>query len=186
MHIVLASASPRREQLLRRLVAAFDVVPSRVEESNDGEPEYVALETASAKAREVAERETGVIIGADTIVVEGGGILGKPSSREEGRTMLLRLSGREHEVLTGLCVIDTEREVERTAIERTLVHFRELELAEIESYLDTGEYADKAGGYGIQGKAGPFVDRICGDYYNIMGLPLCRLLLLLREVGVAV
>jgi septum formation protein len=186
MRIVLASASPRREELLRRLVPEFAIVPSRLPETNTGNPLRVALETARAKARDVASRERGVVIGADTIVVDEGAILGKPASRDEARRMLERLSGREHEVLTGLCVIATGSRLERTALERTAVHFRALDPAEIEAYLDRGEYVDKAGAYAIQGLAAPFVDRIDGDYYNIIGLPLCRLLLLLREVGVAV
>jgi septum formation protein len=186
MRIVLASASPRRKELLRRLVPEFDVVPSRAPECSDGPPEAAALETACAKARDVASRERGIVIGADTIVVADGAIMGKPSSRDDARGMLARLSGREHEVFTGLCVIDTESALERTAVERAVVHFRTLQSEEIDAYLDRGEYVDKAGAYGIQGRAGLFVDRICGDYYTIIGLPLCRLLLLLRETGVAV
>jgi septum formation protein len=100
--------------------------------------------------------------------------------------MLSRLSGRQHEVLTGLCVIAMHRGDERTAVERTHVRFRSLSKREIEAYLDSGEYADKAGAYAIQGRAAVFVERICGDYTNVMGLPVCRLALLLRELGVDV
>jgi septum formation protein len=100
--------------------------------------------------------------------------------------MLSHLSGREHEVLTGLCVIATRHGDERTAVERTTVRFRSLSEREIEAYLDCGEYADKAGAYAIQGRGAAFVERICGDYTNVMGLPVCRLTLLLRELGVDV
>ena len=186
MKIVLASASPRREELLRRIVDTFDIVPSGVEEPTRGRPARRVLEAAQAKARDVATRIEGIVIGADTIVANRRSILGKPSSRDEAARMLSRLSGREHEVLTGLCVIATRHGDERTAVERTRVRFRSLSEREIEAYLDYGEYADKAGAYAIQGRAAAFVERICGDYTNVMGLPVCRLTLLLRELGVDV
>jgi septum formation protein len=186
LKIVLASASPRRVELLRRIVDTFDVVPSGVEEPTRGRPSRRVLEAAQAKARDVAARIEGIVIGADTIVVDRRSILGKPSSRDEAARMLSRLSGREHEVLTGLCVIATHCGDERTAVERTNVRFRSLSEREIASYLDCGEYADKAGAYAIQGRASVFVERICGDYTNVMGLPVCRLALLLRELGVDV
>jgi septum formation protein len=186
LRIVLASASPRREELLRRIVESFDIVPSGVEEPTRGRPSRRVLEAAQAKARDVAARTEGIVIGADTIVVGRRSILGKPSSRDEAARMLSRLSGREHEVLTGLCIIATRSGEERTAIERTRVRFRSLSEQEIASYLDCGEYADKAGAYAIQGRAAIFVERICGDYTNVMGLPVCRLTLLLRELGVDV
>jgi septum formation protein len=183
MRIVLASASPRREELLRRIVAEFDVVPSLAEEPSHGRPVWRALEAARRKARDIACRESGLVIGADTIVVRQSLVFGKPTSRDDAADMLRRLSGRSHDVLTGLCVIATERNDERTAIERTRVHFRVLSEREISSYLDFGEYADKAGAYAIQGRAAAFVDRIRGDYTNVMGLPVSRLTLLLRELG---
>jgi len=186
LKIVLASASPRRVELLRRIVDTFDVVPSGVEEPTRGRPSRRVVEAARAKARDVASRTEGIVIGADTIVVDRRSILGKPSSRDEAARMLSRLSGREHEVLTGLCVIATHCGDERTAVERTNVRFRSLSEREIASYLDCGEYADKAGAYAIQGRASVFVERICGDYTNVMGLPVCRLVLLLRELGVDV
>jgi septum formation protein len=186
LRIVLASASPRREELLRRIVDRFDVVPSRVEEPTRGRPASRVLEAARVKARDVAARTEGIVIGADTVVVDRRSVLGKPSSRDEAARMLSRLSGRQHEVLTGLCVIAVHRSDERTAVERTKVRFRSLSGREIAAYLDTGEYVDKAGAYGIQGRAAGFVERICGDYTNVMGLPVCRLTLLLRELGVDV
>lgn len=134
----------------------------------------------------MARGRRGVVIGADTVVVFQNRVLGKPISLADGRRMLEALSGREHTVITGLCIVRTDPVVERTAVERTAVHFRPLLPAEIDAYLASGEYADKAGAYGIQGRAAAFVDEIRGDYYNVMGLPICRLTLLLREVGVGV
>jgi septum formation protein len=183
MRIVLASASPRREDLLRRIVDSFDVVASVVEEPRDGAPRHRVLEAAQRKARDVAAREAGLIVGADTIVALGRRLLGKPASRDEAAAMLRDLSGRRHDVFTGLCLVDTRRRIERTAVERTRVHFRRLAEREIAAYLDTGEHVDKAGAYAIQGRAAAFVDRIRGDYTNVMGLPVARLTLLLRELG---
>ncbi len=184
--MILASGSPRRADLLSRILDHFEVVPSGADEASSGPPERAALAAAQAKAREVARSRRGIIIGADTIVVAQGRILGKPTSPAEARDMLESLSGREHEVLTGLCVVRTDPLTERSAVERTTVCFRALLRSEVDAYISSGEYADKAGAYGIQGRAAIFVDRICGDYYNVMGLPLCRLALLLREVGVGV
>lgn len=183
MRIVLASASPRREELLRRIVADFDVVPSATEEPKDGRPRRRVVEAARRKARDVATRATGIVIAADTVVVQRLQVLGKPSSCEEAAQMIRQLSGRHHEVLTGLCLIATEHGIECTAVEWTRVHFRALSEREISRYLDCGEYADKAGAYAIQGRAAAFVDRIRGDYTNVMGLPVSRLTLLLRELG---
>lgn len=159
---------------------------SGADESFEGSPAERALAAARAKAHDVAKAHRGIVIAADTIVVAGGCVLGKPGSRDEARAMLESLSGRDHEVLTGLCVLRTDPWEERTAVERTTVHFRALLPSEIDAYLSCGEYADKAGAYGVQGRAATFVDRISGDFYNVMGLPLCRLALLLREVGVGV
>jgi septum formation protein len=183
MRIVLASASPRREELLHRIVPAFDVVPSTVEEPRDGRPRFRAVEAARRKARDVAARASGLVIGADTLVVRRSYVLGKPASRDEAAQMLRHLSGCTHDVYTGLCLVATERGLERTALERTRVHFRPLTEAEIAAYLDCGEYNDKAGAYAIQGRAAGFVDRIRGDYTNVMGLPVSRLTLLLRDLG---
>ncbi len=183
MKIVLASASPRREELLRRIAPEFEVVPSAVEEPLDGRPRRRVAEAARRKAHDVAARASGLVIAADTIVVRRSHVLGKPASRNEAADMLRRLSGRTHDVYTGLCLVATERGAERTAVERTRVHFRTLTESEISAYLDCGEYADKAGAYAIQGRAAGFVDRICGDYTSVMGLPVSRLTLLLRELG---
>jgi septum formation protein len=182
--VVLASGSPRRIELFSRITSDFVVVPSRVEETASGPPEKRVIALACAKAHEVAAREKGIVVAADTLVVLDGDALGKPRSREEARSMLARLSGREHTVLTGLYVIAADRKRELEACERTAVCFRRLDPTEIEAYLDTGEYHDKAGSYAIQGKGALLVEGIFGDFWNVMGLPLTRLYLLLRELGV--
>ncbi len=184
MNLILASNSPRRRDLLARLTSNFVVRPSRIDEGGTGAPEERAVKAAEAKARAAGRTERGVIIGADTIVVVDGEVLGKPETRDRAEWMLRRLSGRCHSVLTGLCVLNTETGAERTHCEETRVTFRPLDDEEIEAYLDTGEYRDKAGAYAIQGAAAKFISGIDGDYANVIGLPLCRLALLLREVGV--
>ncbi len=183
--IVLASRSPRRVELLTRITPDFLVVGSTIEEEASGSPEEQVVALARAKAHDVARKHKGIVIGADTVVVLDGEILGKPHSRDEAQSMLERLSGREHVVLTGLHVLATEDRKEAEACERTLVRFRRLEKEEIATYLDTGEYADKAGAYAIQGRGALLVQGINGDFFNVMGLPLARLYLLLRELGVS-
>jgi len=185
MRLILASESPRRKQYLALLTSDFDVVRSDAPETDEGTPEERVEANARAKATAVAVVRDGVIVGADTVVEVDGDVLGKPTSAEGARRMLHRLSGRAHRVLTGLCVVNTQTGAERSAVEETVVRFRKLTDAEIEGYLETGEAWDKAGAYGIQGRAAPFVEGILGDYYNVVGLPLCRLSLLLREVGFA-
>jgi len=184
MNLILASKSPRRSELLGRLTSDFVVVPSHIEEIGAGTPTEQAMDVAKAKARAVGRTERGVIVGADTIVVIGDEILGKPRSRDEAARMLRRLGGREHSVLTGLYVWNRESGEEREHCERTRVTFRSIDDAEIEAYLGAGEYHDKAGAYAIQGAAAKFILGINGDYTNVMGLPLCRVSFLLREVGV--
>ena len=181
--LILASASPRRAEILLRITDEFTVVSSNIIERAEGSPEEQVLSLAEAKARAVAADHQGLIIGADTIVVIDGRILGKPHSREQGQEMLMLLSGRVHDVLTGLCVLRTDDDGVHFWSEKTRVCFRDLSDREIEHYLDTQEYVDKAGGYAIQGLAAAFVTGIDGDYFNVMGLPLCRLVLLLREAG---
>jgi septum formation protein len=179
--IILASGSPRRVELLARITPNFLVAQSAVEERASGSPEEQVVFLARAKARDVARKHKGLVIGADTIVVLDGEILGKPSSREEAWSMLGRLSGREHVVLTGLYLLSTEDKRDAEAFERTLVRFRTLGDGEIEAYLDSGEYADKAGAYAIQGRGALLVEGITGDFFNVMGLPLVRLYLLLKS-----
>ena len=182
--VILASASPRRIELLSRLTRDFVAIPSTVEETSSGPPQERVVRLARAKAHDVAREHQGIVIGADTVVLLGGEILGKPRSREDARSMLERLSAREHAVLTGLHVFSTGDRKEAEACERTAVRFRALSSEEITAYLDSGEYADKAGGYAIQGRGAILVEGITGDYSNVMGLPLTRLYLLLKGLGV--
>ena len=183
MPLILASSSPRRAELLARITSEFIILPSRIRETASGPPQEQVMTLARNKARAVGERQQGIIIGADTIVEIEGEILGKPHSRDQARRMIQRLSGQEHRVLTGLFLLSTERDECRQACEITTVFFRHLSKSEIETYLACGEYEDKAGAYAIQGRAALFVERICGDFYNVVGLPLCRLVLLLRDLG---
>ncbi len=193
MTTVLASASPRRSELLRMLRAEnLVILPAQGEEAPP--PGYGPGETvealASAKASEVAARwalrpeyESGdVIIAADTIVWLDGRILGKPHSVEQGFEMLKRLSGCTHEVYTGVAVCRGEMQIVEHECSR--VTFRELDEREIMAYLATGEPMDKAGAYGAQGIGALFVSAIEGDFYNVMGLPVCRLGLMLKKTGV--
>ncbi len=180
--VVLASGSPRRRQLLELMGLSFRVSPTDADESlTDGEdPARSAQELARRKALAAAAHwPQAVVIAADTLVAVDGEPLGKPETPERAAAMLRRLSGREHEVLTGLCV--AWRGSLRCTCERTLVRFEPLSDAEIDRYVRTGEPMDKAGAYGIQGRAGVFVSGIRGCYYNVMGLPLARLKALLTE-----
>ena len=178
--LVLASASPRRREILSRFIRDFKVVPSNVEEKCSGEPIECALWLARAKAREVQERIGGTVIGADTVVSINGHILGKPANEEEAFEMLRLLSGRVHRVTTGYCIIHEGEEIPGAVV--TEVKFRELNDDLIGEYVRTGEPMDKAGAYGIQGKAGLFVEWIRGDYYNVVGFPM-EIVWKLRELG---
>lgn len=186
MGLILASASPRRRELLTMLGLDFKVVPAVGEEASvSGKtPAEAVLALSLAKAEEVeklcAREDT--VIAADTVVFLDGEILGKPSDREDAFRMLSRLSGREHEVYTGVTVIRDGNTV--SEYERTAVYFRGLTEREIDSYIATGEPMDKAGAYGAQGIGSLFVERIDGDFFNVMGLPLCRLSKILSGMGV--
>lgn len=176
--IVLASASPRRAELLKNIGLLFEVMESGVpeEEAKEKDPDALARSLAMQKASAVAGRITeGIVIGADTVVCVDGNILGKPRSREEAREMLNKLSGRDHLVMTGLAVVEMPGGRLLTHVETTRVFMRKLSESEIEWYLDSNEPYDKAGGYGIQGKAGVFVERLEGCYFNVVGLPLAAL-----------
>ena len=189
--MILASASPRRQNLLRMLGLDFKVMVSTFEEKMDlysSTPEELVMQMARGKAEEVwkitsARQETsdGLVLGADTIVVMNGEYLGKPDHEEEARKMLTSLAGRWHQVFTGLALVHRKKSV--VAYEMTKVHFRTLSTEEIDGYLRTGEPMDKAGAYGIQGVGAVLVDRIEGCFYNVMGLPLARLALLLKDYG---
>jgi septum formation protein len=186
--IILASNSPRRRELLEQIGLTFLVAPADVDESvRDGEaPKDYAERLALDKARAAASRaKEGIVIAADTFVVVGDAIFGKPVDAADARRMLSELSGRGHEVLTGLAVVDaaTGRSAVRTSA--TGVWFRELSDREIAAYVATGEPLDKAGAYGIQERGALLVERIEGCYSNVVGLPLSLLGEMLREFGVS-
>ena len=185
MKIVLASQSPRRRQLLGQMGLEFTTQSPEIDESAfHGRDARDLVETLSReKARWVARQQTPdtLVIGADTVVALDGAILGKPHSREEAVSMLTALSGRTHQVYTGVTLargedILTEHEV-------TAVTFRPLTAAEIDAYVQSGEPMDKAGAYGIQGLGALLAERLEGDYFNVMGLPLCRLGRMLTRFG---
>jgi nucleoside triphosphate pyrophosphatase len=180
--LVLASASPRRVQLLRQAGATFTVLdpgPDR-EWPGRAEPRHGVRALALDKAKRVAAARPGsLVIGADTVVVARGMRMGKPRDAAEALAMLRRLQGRIHEVWTGIAVVRGDEQ--RTAAECTVVQFAKLSERELEAYVRTGEPLDKAGAYGIQGAAAQFVRRIEGDYCNVVGLPLARLRRVLAE-----
>ncbi len=174
--LLLASASPRRAELLRTAGIPFVCEPSRAGELPVGSrpPEALAVENARRKASEVSARFPGrLTLGADTVVVLDGHTLGKPTDRDDAARMLRALSGRTHEVMTGVCL--TDGKTVRTDLCVTRVRFRELGGDRIARYVATGECDDKAGAYGIQGRGGLLVEGIEGDYFNVVGLPLCRI-----------
>ena len=185
---ILASASPRRSEILDRLGIRFCVDPSGIPEparKPRETPARYSMRVARLKAEEVARRhKSGIILSADTIVVLRNGILGKPETRAEARTMLRRLSGRWHQVLSGICLLDCTMHRVRSAFGRSRVHFRRMSPAEIEWYLKTGEYRDKAGAYGAQGYASLFIDRIEGCYFNVVGFPIAIFAKLCRKAGI--
>ncbi len=180
--LILASGSPRRRQLLEQLSLTFEVQPSDVDErllSGEG-PAEAAERLARAKAQHRAE-EGCLALGCDTLVLHGDAVLGKPDSARHAAAMLERLSGDEHMVYTGIALASPDRV--NSAVEATRVWFRHLSASECVEYAATGEPLDKAGAYGIQGFGAAIVDRIEGDYFNVMGLPIRRLLQLLEAFG---
>jgi septum formation protein len=184
--LILASASPRRALLLKQVGIPFQVIPSTVNEAVEGfTPEETVVKLALAKARQVAAGfSDGLVLGADTVVVYQDTVLGKPRSAHEARRMLLQLSGGEHRVITGLALVDAARGGYQTASSETRVWMRALESELIDAYVATGEPMDKAGAYGIQEKAAFFVERIEGCYFNVVGLPLTQLYLLLSRMEI--
>ncbi len=184
--LVLASASPRRRELLSELGWSFSVEPSRVDETiPEGEPAASAVERlARLKASAVADRRPeSCVVAADTVVAVGGLLLGKPRDRAEGRAMIGLLAGRTHDVFSGVAL--AWRGKVFSASERTEVTFRPLSESEVRGYVDTGEGDDKAGSYAIQGRGALLVTSIRGCYFNVVGLPLARLSLLLAEAGLS-
>ncbi|SHH76650.1 septum formation protein [Sporobacter termitidis DSM 10068] len=186
MEIVLASASPRRRALLEMLgVRGFKIIPAETgEEAPDAGPADAVCHIALMKARKVSEEcpAGALVIAADTLVYLDGEALGKPKSADEAGAMLRRLSGRDHTVYTGVALVKDGREM--TFAESTGVFFRPMSDEEIAAYVKTGEPMDKAGAYGAQGRGAVFIERIDGDFFNVMGLPLCRLVTMLRRFGV--
>jgi len=182
--IILASASPRRKELLARLHKNFKVIPSTVDESRikAKSPAILALKTALAKANEVAAKaNNAIVIGADTIVVLRGNVIGKPKNKRDAVRILKSLSGKTHLVITGLAVIDTGRQRANATYVVTKVKMKKVPAKEIMDYVASGRPLDKAGGYGIQEIEEIFIDRIDGDYDNVVGLPVRALKKLLAK-----
>lgn len=181
--IILASNSPRRKELLSIITKKFLVVPALIEETIDSDislfeyPQYLAQK----KAKHVFENghSNDIVIGCDTGVFANNMMLGKPKNCDDARRMLKMLSGKKHKVITGCCIISKDKEVTFSQVSE--VEFYPLTDSEIESYINTGEPYDKAGSYGIQGKGAIFVKQICGDYFNIVGLPVALLNRRLKE-----
>ena len=182
MDIILASASPRRQELLKLFSVPFTVRIADIDETMDmTKPPFDEVGRVSRlKAQAVDRAEDDVVIAADTIVVCEGKVLGKPHSEAEAVRMLRLLSGRDHQVMTGCTILRGEKC--ETFTEVTDLHFRPLSEKEISRYVASGDPMDKAGAYGIQGGAALFCERMVGDYYNVMGLPVCRLGQVLRTI----
>lgn len=187
-HLILASASPRRHDLLSRIGLRFVTMPADIDESrlNGEPPEEHVRRLAIAKARAVSHIHPGLwVLGADTIVVIDGRILGKPTDRAEAEVMLATLSSRTHEVFTGYAIVNSALPSrERWGVVRSEVFIRELAPSEIAGYIDTGEPMDKAGAYAIQGVGSAIVARVSGSYTNVVGLPLCEVARDLKELGI--
>lgn len=211
--LILASASPRRKELLEQIGAVFEIIPAKGEEIITKEvPKEVVKELALQKAREVAdavmvqERTEGIaygkqdemsglhgedeviVLGADTVVVHEGKILGKPKDREDAIRMLTSLSGNTHSVYTGVAIIckDKEKEQVLNFYEETKVTMYPMSAAEIEAYVNSGEPMDKAGAYGIQGKCAIHIEKIMGDYNNVVGLPVARIYQEMSRIGIEI
>lgn len=187
MKIILASASPRRRELLEQVGCEFGIITSDVEEDNTRQmpPAKLAVSHARAKALAVAStlpRQT-VVIGADTIVLLDGKVYGKPVDEADARAMLMRLAGKDHQVITGVAVVQGEKLWTDFAV--TDVRISGLTAREIEAYISTGEPMDKAGAYAIQGRGALLVESIRGSYTNVVGLPLKTLADLLKKAGVS-
>lgn len=182
--MILASASPRRKELLALAGFDFQIETAAVEETYDPTlpPEQIVMHLAAVKSAPVAARHPDeTVIGADTVVVLDEAILGKPHSTDEAKAMLRRLSGRVHQVYTGVCLRRGEKVVRFAAC--TLVHFKVLTEEEIAAYVATGEPMDKAGAYGVQGRGCVLVEGIEGDYFNVVGLPVSRLYDEIKKLG---
>lgn len=182
---VLASKSPRRKELLKNIGINAEIMPANIDEDLMAglPPEKMVTELSMLKATDVARsfgKDT-YVIGADTVVCVDGEIFGKPEDDKEAKAMLEKLSGRSHDVYTGYCVVNCQSGVSVAKFERTTVYFRNLSDEEIDSYIKTREPMDKAGAYGIQERGSKFVEKIEGDYFNVVGLPVCALVKLMKE-----
>lgn len=181
MRLILASASPRRRELLQQIQMEFTVLPAKGEEKITKKlPQEVVMELSRQKALEVAgcpevRREDALVLGADTVVVYQGRILGKPKDEQEALSMLKTLSGNTHEVYTGVTLLDVQTGEKNSFFERTAVTMYPVSEKEIRAYIATGEPMDKAGAYGIQGIGAKFIRSIEGDYNNVVGLPVGRI-----------
>ena len=186
MNLILASQSPRRRELLGLTGLDFIVRAADIDETMDpGKAPFDEVARVSRLKALAVRREPGdVVIAADTIVVCEGEVLGKPKDEADAFRILSLLSGRHHEVMTGMTVLRGDEIVTHTEV--TKIHFRQLHPEEIRAYIATGEPMDKAGAYGIQGGAALFADQMEGDYYNVMGLPVCRLAMILRSFGLPI
>jgi len=181
MSVILASQSPRRKELLGLLNIPFTIRVADIDETMDESlPVAQAVAQLSRrKAAAITADSADIIIAADTVVVCDDAVLGKPKDEADAYRMLRMLSGRKHQVMTGLTVLQGEKVISHTEI--TDIYFRELSDKEILSYIASGDPMDKAGAYGIQNGAALFVEKVCGDYFNVVGLPVCRLGLILKE-----
>ncbi|NQT29158.1 MAG: septum formation protein Maf [Candidatus Saganbacteria bacterium] len=184
--IILASASPRRAKLLKKIIKDFKIIPSRVNEAKitAKTPEAFCVKAAIAKASDVARKQKkAIVIGADTIVVLGKKILGKPKSRKAAIAMLKSLSGRTHKVITGIAVVDSETFKKAADYVVTKVKMKKVAEAKILDYVKSGRPMDKAGSYGIQEIEGDFIDTVSGDYDNVVGLPVRQLKSLIDKIS---
>ena len=183
MALILASQSPRRRELLGLFHIPFEVRVADIDEAMDATKAAFdeVARVSLLKARAIPREWDDIVIAADTIVVCQGRVLGKPRDERDAKQMLQLLSGKDHQVMTGLSVLRGDKAVVCTEV--TDLHFRSLTEAEIDGYIRTGEPMDKAGSYGIQGGAALFCEKMVGDYYNVVGLPVCRLGQILREIA---
>jgi septum formation protein len=178
INFILASASPRRKEIFQQIGIDVKVVESSINESVriDEKPEQIAMSLAFQKAIDVSNKvDNSIIIAADTIVVKENEIIGKPKNKLDARETLQSLSGQKHNVITGFALIDNNRRLKIVDYELTEVYFKELDINDVEAYLETNEYLDKAGSYAIQGKGSLLVEKINGCYFNVVGLPISKI-----------
>lgn len=182
---VLASKSPRRKELLKNIGIDAEIMPANIDEDllTGLSPEKMVTELSMLKAMDVARSfgKNTFVIGADTVVCVDGEVFGKPENDAEAKAMLKKLSGRSHDVYTGYCVVNCEDGTSVAKYEKTAVYFRNLSEEEIDCYIQTREPMDKAGAYGIQQRGSKFVEKIEGDYFNVVGLPVCALVKLFKD-----